>query len=52
MDPERIQMTTWEDWKQAYRQKPYEIIDVTEVPMETPDDTYMQRLFYSHYKKR
>ena len=52
IDPECIQMTTGEDWKQAYGQKPYEIIDVTEVPMETPDDPYMQRLFYSHYKKR
>ena len=52
IDPECIQMTTGEDWKQAYGQKPYEIIDVTEVPMETPDDPYMQRLFYSHCKKR
>ena len=52
MDPEWIQMTTGEDWKQAYGQKPYEIIDVTEVPVETPDDTFIQRLFYSHYKKR
>jgi len=52
IDPEWIQMTTGEDWKEAYGQKPYEIIDVTEVPMETPDDPYMQRLFYSHYKKR
>lgn len=52
IDPEWIQMTTGEDWKEAYGQKPYEIIDVTEVPMETPDDPYMQRWFYSHYKKR
>ena len=52
IDPEWIQMTTGEYWKQAYGQKPYVIIDVTEVPMETPDDTFMQRLFYSHYKKR
>ena len=42
IDPEWIQMTTGEDWKEAYGQKPYEIIDVTEVPMETPDDPYKE----------
>ena len=50
MDPEWIQMTTGE--KMLKRSVRAEIIDVTEVPMETPDDTYMQRLFNSHYKKR
>ena len=52
INPEWIEATTSGEWKKAYGQIPYEIIDATEVPVETPDDPYMQRLFYSHYKHR
>ena len=50
--PDFVERTTPLHWRFAYAQIPYEISDVTEVPMEIPDDPFLKKLFYSHYTKR